>query len=370
MRLAPDVIKLDRTIVTGVAGDPVKAALIESFVRYAREIDASVCAEGIEEMADLARLADLDVAYGQGYGISRPAAPWATLSDAAAATCRISFAAMLHGHAIAGGETQDRLLEELAARLAMADSAGDLQAVLGPIARELHADAVRLATPHEILADAGDGLGRGGRRGGPCALARRAGAPQRSRAAGAAAAALAAHGYRSRLLVPVHSRGTVLGTLEAYSIEERPWSRFEIRRARIIANALGGALAHVHAEAPGGALAHVHAEAPGGAPVGRGGRARARAGRRSPARPRLTARPAEFLRFLPRPRPAGAVALREPRVAHRHPRKERPDGGTRPCGERRLVGHLPVHELRLRALRDRRSTCRPARAAATGSTPR
>ena len=63
-----------------------------------------------------------------------------------------------------------------------------------------------------------------------------------------APAALAAHGYRSRLLVPVQSRGAVLGTLEAYSVEERPWSRFEIRRARIIANALGGALVHVHAD--------------------------------------------------------------------------------------------------------------------------
>ena len=90
--------------------------------------------------------------YGQGYVISPPAPPWASLSDAAAATCRISFEAMLRGHAIAGGETQDRLLEELAARLAMADSAGDLRAVLDPIARELHADAVRLVTPQETLA--------------------------------------------------------------------------------------------------------------------------------------------------------------------------------------------------------------------------
>ena len=174
---------------------------------------------------------------------------------------------MLHGHAIAGGETQDRLLEELAARLAMADSAGDLQAVLGPIARELHADAVRLATPHEILAEPATGWD----------AEAAAAVPARSHVEQAllndpelpapAAAALAAHGYRSRLLVPVHSRGTVLGTLEAYSIEERPWSRFEIRRARIIANALGGALAHVHAEAPGGAPAGRG----GPAPAGQGG---------------------------------------------------------------------------------------------------
>ena len=147
----------------------------------------------------------------------------------------------------------------------MADSAGDLRAVLGPIARELHADAVRLATPQEILAEPATRLGRDGRRAGPgrphveqallddpeLPRARRPPSPPT--------------GYRSRLLVPVHSRGAVLGTLEAYSIAERPWSRFEIRRARIIANALGGALAHVHADA-----------APG--------RPRASADRRSPAR--------------------------------------------------------------------------------------
>ena len=130
---------------------------------------------------------------------------------------------------------------------------------------------MRLATPHEILAEPATGW--------DAEPPRRSAARSPSSQAllgdpelpAPAAAALAAHGYRSRLRVPVHAAATVLGTLEAYSLEERPWTRFEIRRARIIANALGGALAHVHAEAPGGALAHVHAEAPGGAPVGRGG---------------------------------------------------------------------------------------------------
>ena len=76
MRLQPDIIKLDRALTTGVDADPAKAPLISSFVRYARDIDADVCAEGVETLAELERLADLDVAYGQGYGIARPAAPW------------------------------------------------------------------------------------------------------------------------------------------------------------------------------------------------------------------------------------------------------------------------------------------------------
>jgi GAF domain-containing protein len=57
--------------------------------------------------------------------------------------------------------------------------------------------------------------------------------------------AVMALGYRSRLQIPIRSRGRSLGTLEALALEERPWSRFEIRRARIAAAGLGAALAHL-----------------------------------------------------------------------------------------------------------------------------
>ena len=79
MRLAPDIIKLDRTLTTGIDADPAKAALVSSFVRYARDIDATVLGEGIETIAELTRLAELDVAYGQGYLIARPAAAWPSI---------------------------------------------------------------------------------------------------------------------------------------------------------------------------------------------------------------------------------------------------------------------------------------------------
>ena len=47
-------------------------ALVESFVRFARRIGATVCAEGIESLDDLAVLGDLDVQWGQGYALGRP----------------------------------------------------------------------------------------------------------------------------------------------------------------------------------------------------------------------------------------------------------------------------------------------------------
>ena len=50
-------------------------ALVESFVRFARDVGATVCAEGIESLDELAVLADLDVEWGQGYVLARPEPP-------------------------------------------------------------------------------------------------------------------------------------------------------------------------------------------------------------------------------------------------------------------------------------------------------
>jgi diguanylate cyclase (GGDEF)-like protein/PAS domain S-box-containing protein len=85
VRLQPDILKLDRALITGVDADAAKAPLISSLVRYARDIEATVCAEGVETLHELECLADLDVTYGQGYAIARPAPPWASIEPQAAA---------------------------------------------------------------------------------------------------------------------------------------------------------------------------------------------------------------------------------------------------------------------------------------------
>jgi GAF domain-containing protein len=43
-------------------------------------------------------------------------------------------------------------------------------------------------------------------------------------------------GERSLLMVPIVAAGKSLGVIEAYSAVERPWTRTEINRARVIAN--------------------------------------------------------------------------------------------------------------------------------------
>jgi diguanylate cyclase (GGDEF)-like protein len=80
MRVQPDLIKLDRSLIERVHAEPAKAALIEFFVLFARRVGAAVCTEGIETFEELTTLIDLGVGYGQGYLLGRPAEPWADVS--------------------------------------------------------------------------------------------------------------------------------------------------------------------------------------------------------------------------------------------------------------------------------------------------
>ncbi|MEV4516968.1 EAL domain-containing protein [Dactylosporangium sp. NPDC049525] len=71
----PDVIKLDRSIVTGVGADPVLRVLTRSLVDLAVGCGATVVAEGVETEADSLALAGLGVHHGQGWFYGRPGAP-------------------------------------------------------------------------------------------------------------------------------------------------------------------------------------------------------------------------------------------------------------------------------------------------------
>jgi EAL domain-containing protein (putative c-di-GMP-specific phosphodiesterase class I) len=72
--LRPSIIKIDREIVSGIARDDAKQALVEAFVSFGARIGALLLAEGIERRADLAMLTSLGVDLGQGYLIGKPAA--------------------------------------------------------------------------------------------------------------------------------------------------------------------------------------------------------------------------------------------------------------------------------------------------------
>jgi EAL domain-containing protein (putative c-di-GMP-specific phosphodiesterase class I) len=72
---SPDIIKLDRGLVAGVARDRVLATLVRALVTFAAGCGAKVVAEGIETADDAAELADLGVGFGQGWYFGRPMSP-------------------------------------------------------------------------------------------------------------------------------------------------------------------------------------------------------------------------------------------------------------------------------------------------------
>ena len=72
---APDVIKLDRSIVAGAATDRILQTLVRSLVDFGHGCGAAVVAEGIETAQDAAALRELGVDYGQGWYFGRPGPP-------------------------------------------------------------------------------------------------------------------------------------------------------------------------------------------------------------------------------------------------------------------------------------------------------
>ena len=72
LRLSPDFIKLDRTLIDGIESDRSRQALAAGLISFAEHIDATVIAEGIEQLAEVHMLASLGVAHGQGFFLAHP----------------------------------------------------------------------------------------------------------------------------------------------------------------------------------------------------------------------------------------------------------------------------------------------------------
>ena len=72
LRLRPDYIKLDMTLTRGIDHDADRRALASSLLTFAREVSATVIAEGIETAAELDTLRGLGATLGQGYFLARP----------------------------------------------------------------------------------------------------------------------------------------------------------------------------------------------------------------------------------------------------------------------------------------------------------
>ncbi|MDF1598759.1 EAL domain-containing protein [Mesorhizobium sp. YIM 152430] len=84
VQLHPDIIKLDMALTRAVDTDMARRALASALIYFAREIGASIVAEGIETEAELRTLGVLGISTGQGYFLGRPGdmtAAFAKLAD-------------------------------------------------------------------------------------------------------------------------------------------------------------------------------------------------------------------------------------------------------------------------------------------------
>jgi diguanylate cyclase (GGDEF)-like protein/PAS domain S-box-containing protein len=70
-----DVLKIDRSFVSGVDADPQSASIVTAFVELARGMGITTLAEGIETDGELAFLKDRGCVLGQGFLFSRPVPP-------------------------------------------------------------------------------------------------------------------------------------------------------------------------------------------------------------------------------------------------------------------------------------------------------
>jgi EAL domain-containing protein (putative c-di-GMP-specific phosphodiesterase class I) len=75
LQLAPDLVKLDISIIRHVDIDPSRQALVEAMLAFCSRVGADIIAEGVEEPGELVTLLELGVEYGQGWFLARPAAP-------------------------------------------------------------------------------------------------------------------------------------------------------------------------------------------------------------------------------------------------------------------------------------------------------
>ncbi len=81
LELRPQIIKLDRDLITGLDSDPVKRALVEVFGDLAGRMDTWILAEGIENVGELDAVIKLGVPLGQGWALARAATGFLEVLD-------------------------------------------------------------------------------------------------------------------------------------------------------------------------------------------------------------------------------------------------------------------------------------------------
>jgi diguanylate cyclase (GGDEF)-like protein len=255
IRVMPDILKLDRSLVDGVHDDPHRFALLEALISFASTTRAAICAEGVEALEDLAVLAAMDVTYAQGWALARPDAPWAALAPQAAAA---ASAEVRIGMRVVREPQDDAVptLGDLVGRLATVSCVEDIREVATMIPAVLGGDdaAVSRVVPGEGCVE--DISRHGWSKPGERYHLRDYPATEyvlRTRTAGqvvagdpasdpAEVALLEQSGMQAVLMVPLVFGGRDVGLLELYRRVAMPWSNGEVERAQLLAHQLGAVI--------------------------------------------------------------------------------------------------------------------------------
>jgi len=258
IRLRPDIVKVDRSLVAGIHEDASKLALLEALARFASTTGAAVCAEGVEELAELRALAGFDVTYAQGFAVARPAPAWPGIPVAVAAQ---SASAGAHGMRLAGLSEAGSApsLGELTDVLARARSIEQLTHALDGVTRLLGAEEAAISrldaaagclvtvsdhdwsaegerwqldeyptTAHVVAEQAIGQVIAGDPAGDPAELA-----------------VLETAGMRAVLLMPLVIGGATIALLEIYRRAPQAWTNTQVDLARVLANHIAASLARV-----------------------------------------------------------------------------------------------------------------------------
>ena len=256
--LDPDIVKLDRTLVTGLRDSLPQTAIVEALVTLSARLGWRVLGEGVESLSDLAALAEIGVDYAQGTIIAAAADPMPAVDAAAVEACRTARTRLLSGAPrydhVEGG------LDDLpaAARAGMppaADLADVVQKAAGSYNVDLVSvslvDGTRLRTVASTDPSVAD----------PAYRITDFPALQLTLDSGslieahladedlhpAARRYLTARGLEGLLIVPIIADGEAIGVLDLSRHNSRRWTAREITRAR----RLGEQLGQIVADRPG-----------------------------------------------------------------------------------------------------------------------
>jgi diguanylate cyclase (GGDEF)-like protein/PAS domain S-box-containing protein len=140
LRLRPDFIKLDRSIVANIDGSPAGRALCAAVIAFAARIGAQVIAEGIETHAELIAVTELGMKAGQGFYLGRPSllpTEWVRWHSAVKATQQVQLAISVlnRGPALdVGSSTPARTTDPVVPTGAWGAAAGTAPQDAGPTA--------------------------------------------------------------------------------------------------------------------------------------------------------------------------------------------------------------------------------------------